>query len=304
MGDFYAHLSQAFALRGGELPPPPPPEETEAPAQKSSLEKEALARALFTGFELPAFAQQLSRLHDGLPLPSIFAWDLLADEEIHLQELNAQELRTYRAFRQILDKGRKSGKYLQAMRELLVTYPDKQELGLLISQYLRVWHPDEHSAFVESQLQQNPHWRILKYLYAGYLLLEISQPEIDPAALKQQFLSLMENKLELHQHLPSDTLPLAWEVLAFYQTQAAWYLLGDFQLERALYAVNVCFQVSQELYPEDQEQANEAEGLLQAWFTRMNETPDATARVRVFLRPLIQARLEQIRARQTSETSD
>lgn len=292
MADLFDQLSLSFALQGGTLPLPPvqEQEETEDDKNLSHEKTDRMARALFTGFDLPLYRKQLARLHDERPLPEIFSWDPAPGEAERLQPLSASEKRIWYAFQQVLERGYKSGKYLQAMQELLKVHPTLQDLGLQIAQYLRLWNPEAYERFVSVQLAEKPDWRILRYVYAGYLLLDLSRSDCDPAGIRNRFLEIMQGKLELHEHLQG-LRPQAWEVLAFYQTQAAWYLIGDPQLERALYAINVCFQVAQEVYSE--EHPSEIDGLLQAWFGYMHTSPDATARMRVFLRPLLQDRLRR-----------
>jgi hypothetical protein len=288
MTDLYDRMSRAFALQGGNLPETSDSEESEnVEWGETALPPEQIIRLLFTGFELPLFAAALGKLHDGLPLPQVFSWQPGQPEEQSLQMLNPEELRNYRAFKQILEMGRKSSKYLQAMRELLVRYPESQEIGLLISQYLRIWHAEEHRPFVLGQLAANPDWRVLKYLFAGYLLLEGDMAQ----TRKQDFLDLMQGQLELDQHLQGAEAN-AWEVLAFYQSQATWFVFADLRFERALYALNVCQQLLNELYPEASERPPESAAILQAWFDAMNEKPETTAQVRAFLKPLLQSRIK------------
>lgn len=289
MTDSFQQLSYSFALQGGDFPLPPSTEKEKLDEYLSQLRLSSTLRTLFTGFDLALYRKQLANLHDKYPLPEVFNWDPGVKEAERLKVLSPQEKRIYYAFQQVLDKGSKSSKYLQAMQNLLSIYPQMQELGLQIAQYLRLWDPEAYECFVKTQLIQQPDWRILRYLYAGYLLLDLSISDDDAPAMRERFLEVMQGKLELHEHLQG-LRPEAWEVLAFYRTQATWYLVGNFQPERALYAINVCFQVSQEVYPE--KDLSEIDGFLQVWFVNVSANPERMARMQTFLKPLFKARLQ------------
>ncbi len=287
MTDLYDQLSKAYALQGGGLPPTQDPDDGLPEWGGAPMVPEQMIRLLFTGFELPAFAEELQKLDDGLPLPQIFDWQAALPEEQALAPLSPQELRTYRAFQQVVEHGRKSSKYLQAMQDLQRAHPKIQEIALLISQYLCIWHPEQHFPFVESQLATQPNWRVLRYVFAGYLLLEHTPVEAETQAA---FLALMNQQLELHEHLNAQsegTQPNAWEVLAFYQTQATWFIFGELHLERALYALNVCMRVLNQLYTSPEQHPPEVQALLQAWFECLTESAEVTADIRQFLKPLL-----------------
>lgn len=283
MTDLYDQLSKTYALQGGDLPPTQDQGDGLPEWDGAPMVPEQMIRLLFTGFDLSAFAQELAKLDDGLPLPEVFDWRPAIPENVTLAALQPDELRTFRAFQQIVEYGRKSSKYLQAMQALLAVYPDLQPLALLISQYLCIWHPEAHFPFVEAQLAAHPDWRVLRYVYAGYLLLR--QTPVDQST-QAAFAVQLNPQLELHQHLKGQS-PDAWEVLAFYQTQATWFVFGELHLERALYAINVCQQVLNETYPDPKEHPPEAQAILQAWFECLTESAEVTARIRHFLKPLL-----------------
>lgn len=288
MPDLYDQLSKAYALQGGDLPPTQELDEDLPEWGGVPMLPEQMIRLLFTGFDLPAFARELAKCEDGLPLPAIFSWRPGRPEKEALTELQPEELRTFLAFQQIVERGHKSGKYLAAMHGLQTRYPHLQEIPLLISQYLCIWEPDAHFPFVEAQLAAHPDWRILRYVYAGYLLLR--QTPVD-AQTQAAFLAQMNHQLELHLHVQGQE-PDAWEVLAFYQTQATWYVFGQLHLERALYAINVCQQALNELYGDQAEHPPEALAILQAWFGCLSESAEVTAQMRTFLQPLLQSRVQ------------
>lgn len=283
MTDLYDQLSKAYALQGGDLPQTQDQGDELPEWGGAPMVPEQMIRLLFTGFELPEFAQELAKLNDGLPLPEVFSWRPATPENAALAMLQPEELRTFRAFQQIVENERKSSKYLAAMQALLEVYPDLQPLALLISQYLCIWCPEAHFPFVETQLAAHPDWRILRYVYAGYLLLR--QTPVDQTT-QTDFRALLNQQLELHSHLQGQ-IPDAWEVLAFYQTQATWFVFGDLHLERALYAINVCQQVLDEIYPDPQAHPPEAQAILQAWFECLTESAEVTAKIRSFLKPLL-----------------
>lgn len=283
MTDLYDQLSKAYALQGGDLPTTPEQTDELPEWDGAPMLPEQMIRLLFTGFDLPAFAHELAQLQDGLPLPEVFDWRPATSERETLAVLQPEELRTFRAFQQVVEYGRKSGKYLQAMQDLFAVYPDLEPLALLISQYLCIWQPEAHFPFVEAQLQAHPDWRVLRYVYAGYLLLR--QTPVDQTT-QTAFLAQLNQQLELHLHL-QENHPDAWEVLAFYQTQATWFVFGQLHLERALYAINVCQQVLNEIYPDPKDHPPEAQAILQAWFECLTESSDVTVRIRHFLKPLL-----------------
>ena len=280
----YTPFSMHFGLLGGELPLPPEPESQPAEAEPLS-DSGQMIRLFFTGFDLPLFARELERLHDGLPLPQLFEWQQ-PESQLQLSRFTAEQTRCFVAFQQILDQQQKSTRYLRQMQALLEACPE-QELALMISQYLRLWHPAEHVPFMRQQLTQHADWRVLRYLLAAYLLMD--SEHMPAESLQALFLDIL-GELELD---PAAGPFRAWEVLAFYQTQASWYLFGDFHPERALYALNVCFAVLREI-PESVSEAHEAESLLKVWMARIHEQPETAARIRVLIRPLQQARLERM----------
>jgi hypothetical protein len=281
----YTPFSMRFGLLGGELPLPP--EAENGPVEPELLsDSSQMMHLFFTGFDLPLFARELERLHDGLPLPQLFEWEPPVMASLPSQ-LKAEQARCLIAFQQILERQQKSSRYLAQIKAVLAACPE-QELALMISQYLRLWHPAEHLAFMRQQLAQNPGWRVLRYLLGAYWLMD--SDDTQSTAFQTTFFELMEG-LELD---PVAGPFQAWEVLAFYQTQASWYLFGAFHPERALYALNVCFAVLRDV-PESLSEAHEAESLLRVWMARIHEQPETAARIRVLIRPLQQARLAATR---------
>lgn len=191
-----------------------------------------LLGVMFLGYELPALAQALARLDDGLPLPAVFDWQ--APEPVELAgRFSQDEIKTVVVFEQILQQKRKSGKYYQEMKSLAERHPTPELEALLVT-YLTQWLPGEAEQRIRNCLAEHPDWLLLRSLWATRVLMEAA-PEQMPLALVV-FLERMQDKLELHQHLDG---PVREDLVnVFYSATALFFLHAD-QPERALYSLNV-----------------------------------------------------------------
>ena len=255
-------------------------EESEMPPVAEMLQ------AMFLGFELPAFAERLASLDDGLPLPQVFDWkEALLPETV--LDFNADDRRTYAVFRQIVEQERKSGKYLQAMQALCARYPDSQELQLDLVAYLTQWHPEAGQSLSRELLAAHPEWLLVRLHEATRLILQAPDADL-PDEAPSAFVELLQHKLELHQHLEGRQATTE-EVFAFYHATAAYYIAtGHF--ERAIYSLNACACI---------EPGEALEPLLLHLLIGMDET-ERGEEVREFLNPMLMERVKQIRSAKQS----
>lgn len=262
---------------------------------EGALSKEAqVLRLLYVEHDLNDFAQQLKKLDDGLPVPETFSWEEqpnpFRDEE---KQFQGPDKRLFSAFEQIVLQGRKSGKYLKQAQSLFERMP-LQGLAISLAQYLIRWQPEDVYTFVLKCTQEHEDWHTLRFMAASHLLQMEAQVEL-PEKLKYDYQALMLKKQALHEFgiLALDSLT----VLCYYLAEALFYSRQGQHLLRALYALNVCFQISQK----SQTPAEKApwQQVLDLWFARVQELGLETE-INDFMLPLLNAKRKRWETRQKS----
>lgn len=261
-----------------------------AEIREKELPEELIPIMLFTGFDLERFVQALKGLKDDLPLPQCFDWEIRSDFlEPDTRNWSSADKRTLDIFKQITAQDRKSSKYFKAAQELYLRYPS-QDFALALVEYLIQWQNADFLQCAEEILEQNPDWLLVRFVVARALLQQHDPFEL-PEHICVKYAELMLQKHELHEYVLENEVLDDFTVMAYYQAQAAWYMSGDKRLERALYALNVCFASESD----SQEDLNSLHfTLLTLWVNLLQNSPQED-KIMKFTEPLLADKLRRLK---------
>lgn len=207
--------------------------EEAATPQRQNLPLDKLLTLLMSTPDSQSLANRLNEADDYLARPqpvSYIPWM----PDTGLPELTPEDKRTFRAFEQIVLDGRKSSKYEQAFADLVSRYPDVEAFTQLQVGYRFSWHPlEEARKYARSLLQAHPGWLMVRLQLARSYLKE-ERLELET------FVSVMRQRLNLHEHLDDLESPLTDLLVYQYHLDLYLFFAIKGQLKRAAYCFNVC----------------------------------------------------------------